>query len=822
MKLYDFEEIKNVANCVTIAKELGLALDSQGRCAAIWRNGKNKSSVSINKNGYHDFSTKESGSVIDLVALLRCGEDIQEAQEWLGDKLGLTPKMDSSKHKPKRKTRYDWLIEDGYHEVKRYDYTDPFGNVVHQVIRLEHPEKKKEFVQCDAKGRESLSGIQTVLYNLPGLSTSSWAIVVEGEKDADNLINWSLPATTNSSGSGKWNKTYTECLRDKDVVIIPDNDVVGEKHMTVVASALMGIAKSIRVCRLSKEPKADVTDWIEKEGGTKDILMQMIASAESITPNSLTDKANDVMISEAKEANRYPFKNYRLIEKKINGRDKWVKEPRRIDEMIDEIHKRFLLFPRIVGTNMFDHDRDSGSLFQITRQSTLFSWIGRKSKQKIDWARGEGFFSKEEFFEGLMAESITYESVSAVPAWPKRDDVYYTHEALPASTVDHNHFWELVDYFSPADELNRRLIAAFLMSPIFFIQGVARPAWVIDSTAGAGTGKSSLVEIAAMLFKHPPMRTNKQELKYNITDLHKRLLSTQGRNARFLLIDNIVGKFQCPELADMITAHSLSGKPSYGRGEETRPNDITYALTANSAKLDNDLADRSFNITLGKPKRMVNWAGSVQAFVHNNRMQIFSEIIDILNNHIVYPGIEPSTRVPVFETRILQAVCDGPQQYLDVLESLSRSKAESNVEEELAAEVSDAIKQRLFKMNIDCRVHDVFIRSQVLDKWLEPITHRDRNNSQIVENLAKLGMIPNVDVKVPIWPRAGFKDRRRGRAWKADDNLDKIFNATYIISFEVDKFEKSISPGFKMDQIRPVIDTDEEQYDLSCFDSVTQ
>lgn len=125
-------------------------------------------------------------------------------------------------------------------------------------------------------------------------------------------------------------------------------------------------------------------------------------------------------------------------------------------------------------------------------------------------------------------------------------------------------------------------------------------------------------------------------------------------------------------------------------------------------------------------------------------------------------------------------------------------------------------------MNIDCRVHDVFIRSQVLDKWLEPITHRDRNNSQIVENLAKLGMIPNVDVKVPIWPRAGFKDRRRGRAWKADDNLDKIFNATYIISFEVDKFEKSISPGFKMDQIRPVIDTDEEQYDLSCFDSVTQ
>lgn len=795
MKQYDYDDIKQSANCAAIASDLGLVVDRQGRCAATWRGGDNKTAVSINKDGWHDFVRGDSGSVIDLVAAVRFNGDIQQAQEWLGDKLNLKPKFDGT-GRPGYKSRYDHLIEDGYHEARCYNYTDSFGNTIHQVIRMEHPDKKKEFVQRSASGKESISGIQTVLYNLPVISGSSWAVVVEGEKDADTLIRWNIPATTNSSGAGKWDDSFSETLKGKDVVIIPDNDTAGENHFRLVAAALIGKAKSVKVCRLTKVDKADVTDWITNEGGTRAQLIDSIKSAQNVTEESLKDTAGVFCVAEAKEANKNPFRNFHLVENTVGAKTKWDKEPRHIAKMIDDVHKRFLGFPRTVGSSMFDHDRDSGKIMHIRKQASLVSWISRKSGQCVDWSRGDGFLTKEEFFEGLLDEAIQYESTSSVPSWPVRDDVYYTHGKLPAPDQKHKYFWDLVDFFKPADEENRRLMAAFFIAPIFYKSGVARPAWVIDSDSGAGTGKTTLVEIVSHLYDTPPMRTNKQELKFNIVDLMKRMLSTKGRNARVLLVDNIVGSFSSPELADMISAHSLSGKPSYGRGEETRPNDVVYAITANSAKLDNDLADRSFCIIIGKPDKKTTWASEVRDYIKKNRMHVFADIVDILEKHRPFEGVSPTTRVPMFEVQVLQAVCESVDQYRTVLDTLNKARAESNVEDELAADITDMIKQKLSDMEISPIKQDVFIRSAVLDKWLAEITNHNQNNSQIIRNLAKMNMIKNVDLKVAIYPSNGPK-KRRGIAWRSDatDSRDS-FKPVFLIYANGSRIEKEIMSDF--------------------------
>lgn len=94
MKFYDFNQIKAAADCAAVARELlALPLSPEGRCAATWRGGSNPESVLISRDGWHDFGSEESGSVIDLVARVRCGGNMMEAQEILGNYLHLSPTM---------------------------------------------------------------------------------------------------------------------------------------------------------------------------------------------------------------------------------------------------------------------------------------------------------------------------------------------------------------------------------------------------------------------------------------------------------------------------------------------------------------------------------------------------------------------------------------------------------------------------------------------------------------------------------------------------------------------------------------------------------
>lgn len=159
-------------------------------------------------------------------------------------------------------------MNNGHNDSKRiidkvYSYTDECGNIVHRTVRY----KPKSFSQQrpDEHGNwvNNLEGVKTVLYNLPNVIKANEIIVVEGEKDVDNLIALDFTATTNPMGAGKWKPRYSKVFKNKKVVIIPDNDKPGRDHALNIASQLHKVAWSVKILELPGLPeKGDVTDFI--------------------------------------------------------------------------------------------------------------------------------------------------------------------------------------------------------------------------------------------------------------------------------------------------------------------------------------------------------------------------------------------------------------------------------------------------------------------------------------------------------------------------------------------------------------------------------
>ena len=129
------------------------------------------------------------------------------------------------------------------------------------------------------------------LYKLPEVlaaDQSEPVLIVEGEKDVDKLWPGGFVATCNfdgaSDGKSKWKKGYSEQLRGRDIVIIPDNDPAGISHAESIAEQSHGLARSIKILKLPvTNPGDDVTDWIDA-GGLPSQLRKLIADCPEWQP----------------------------------------------------------------------------------------------------------------------------------------------------------------------------------------------------------------------------------------------------------------------------------------------------------------------------------------------------------------------------------------------------------------------------------------------------------------------------------------------------------------------------------------------------------
>jgi putative DNA primase/helicase len=172
-----------------------------------------------------------------------------------------------------------------------YDYTDGSGRLLYQSVRME----PKDFRQRRPDGKDgwvwNIKGVRLVLYRLPELLRrgDETIYLCEGEKDVQTFESLGLLATCNAMGAGKWRPEYSETVRGRAVVILPDNDEPGRKHAAAVAAALLSVAASVRIVELPGLPaKGDVTDWRDA-GGTIEQFRELTNAAPRMDAAALSE-----------------------------------------------------------------------------------------------------------------------------------------------------------------------------------------------------------------------------------------------------------------------------------------------------------------------------------------------------------------------------------------------------------------------------------------------------------------------------------------------------------------------------------------------------
>jgi len=214
----------------------------------------------------------KGGGIIDMELLLGDPKDTQAAIARIADIVGL----------PQLK------LGGGPEAV--YQYRDPQGIPVFQVVRF--PGKK--FMQrkraADGSWDWKTSDTKMVLYNLPEVICAKEVFIVEGEKDADRLMDTleaagmrpKVAGTTSPRGAGKWLDEFAPYFIGKKVVIIEDNDEPGRRHGSRIAESIFPYAYGIK--KISFDSGKDVSDFL-LAGKTLADLAQIIKNAEQWKPS---------------------------------------------------------------------------------------------------------------------------------------------------------------------------------------------------------------------------------------------------------------------------------------------------------------------------------------------------------------------------------------------------------------------------------------------------------------------------------------------------------------------------------------------------------
>ncbi len=72
----------------------------------------------------------------------------------------------------------------------------------------------------------------------------------------------------------KWLPQYTEALRGREAILIPDNDAPGRKRVLSIARALLGTVPRLVVLELEGGAK-DVTEWFGQGHSEVELIAQV-------------------------------------------------------------------------------------------------------------------------------------------------------------------------------------------------------------------------------------------------------------------------------------------------------------------------------------------------------------------------------------------------------------------------------------------------------------------------------------------------------------------------------------------------------------------
>jgi len=196
-----------------------------------------------------------------------------------------------------------------------------FGKKV--ITTLTNGKKSPCWYLYDHEKKSYITGLheqKAPLYNANVLHNmdEGTVFITEGEKDADTLSRLDdIPATTipNGAGFSQWIDLYNDGLQGKDIIILTDNDDVGQKYGIKVAQNTLNIAKSVKIIPATAiwskcPPKGDISDIVQAIGEDEatQLLADAIHNTPFCTPESLPPiKENDTVPIPTEKKIEYTF-----------------------------------------------------------------------------------------------------------------------------------------------------------------------------------------------------------------------------------------------------------------------------------------------------------------------------------------------------------------------------------------------------------------------------------------------------------------------------------------------------------------------------------
>jgi len=250
------------------------------------RFGHNRGSIAVmidgpRKGQWYDHQTAEGGGPL-LLLKLKGGIGHDDVNDWLRDNLGA--QLEGWKPTLRHVCDYIYTDETGAPLSRKRRFEVGSGTKRDKTFSWQRRGKPDANPpEPDWVGRSGcMSGVRRVIYRLHHVARApadALVIFTEGEKDADNgATRLGLLTTCNPDGGsktktgkpGKWRPEFGEQMRGRNVIVIPDNDDVGESHSLTVATELTRAGCKVCIVRLPGNVK-DLTEWIDA-GGTRELI----------------------------------------------------------------------------------------------------------------------------------------------------------------------------------------------------------------------------------------------------------------------------------------------------------------------------------------------------------------------------------------------------------------------------------------------------------------------------------------------------------------------------------------------------------------------
>ncbi|MHB9037063.1 MAG: hypothetical protein ACYC64_10365 [Armatimonadota bacterium] len=499
--------------------------------------------------------------------------------------------------------------------IATYDYLNENSELLYQVQRTEN----KQFIQRRRVVRDNVAkwvydmkGVTRVLYRLPSIKAAvdegKLIYVVEGEKDVHTLESWGLVGTTNSGGAmAKWLDSFSAVLAGADVIVIPDNDTPGRKHVESVARSLINVASRVRAVVLpGLKEHGDFTDWVEA-GGTQERLNALIAEAPAFEPESIHKEyktpqgisrigMNNIplreigraAISAIVTANRPPclFLKGGAI---VRYRETELSQPliERVNEAIigsrladvadfvfetRELEKQMNPPKDVIRYVMSDASLPLPKLVGVTESPMLRPDGSILSQPGYDEATGYYYRPPDGFMMPEVPEHPTDEQLS---------------DAVDLVT-------EAICDFPFVDEASRTNTVALMLTPLVRNIMPTVPIALVDAT-NQGTGKTLLSEVCATVscgsYELGTVPADSEEWR-------KRITSLLSEGTRFVILDNVRGTLGSDSLASVLTTARWSDRRLGTLETASYPNNCTWVATGNNLQTDRDMSRRGYLIEL--------------------------------------------------------------------------------------------------------------------------------------------------------------------------------------------------------------------------------